>query len=83
MQIFLKTLWFAKILLWTFVTEMQFVVMLGIRAIGAEFISRLLHGWSVLWSDMYMCFIDLDKAIDRIPRKVMVLSLRQAGMPDG
>ena len=29
-----------------------------------------------------MCFLDLEKAFDRVPRKVFELAMRKKGMPD-
>ena len=31
---------------------------------------------------MYMCFIDLEKAFDRVPRRVMEWAMRKKGLPE-
>ena len=31
---------------------------------------------------MYMCFIDLEKAFDRVPRRVMEWAIRKKGLPE-
>ena len=31
---------------------------------------------------MYICFVDLDKAFDRVPRRVMVWAMRKKDLPE-
>ena len=31
---------------------------------------------------MYMCFVDLEKAFDRVPKKVSEWTMRKKGIPD-
>ena len=31
---------------------------------------------------LYMCFVDTEKAVDRVPRKVMEWAMRKKGLPE-
>ena len=54
------------------VDEMQFGFMPGIGTIDAVFIlRRLQEEYLDKEKKLYMCFVDLEKAFDKVPRKVL------------
>ena len=60
------------------VDEMQFVFMPGNGTIDAVFILRRLQ-WEYLEREkkLYVCFVVLEKAFDRVPRRVLDWAMRK------
>ena len=52
------------------------------EAIDAVFIQiRLQEEYHAKSKKLYMCFVGLEKALDRVPKKVMELAVRKTGIP--
>ena len=65
------------------VDEMQFGFIPGKGTIDAVFILRRLQEEQLdKGKKLYMCFVDLEKAFDRIPRKVLEWAMRKKVIPE-
>ena len=63
--------------------EMQFGFMPGKGTVDALFlVRRLQEEYMQKDRKLYLCFVDLEKAFDRVPRKVVEWSLRVKGVPE-
>ena len=60
---------------------MQFGFMHKIGTIDAVFILRRMKE-EHKGKKLYMCFVDIEKAIDRKPRKVLKWAMRKKGIPE-
>ena len=43
---------------------------------------RLQEDYHAKGKKLYVCFMDLEKAVDRVPRKVLECAMRKKGIPD-
>ena len=64
------------------IDDMQFGYMPGKGTIDAVFILReIQEGYLAKQKKLYMCFVDLEKALDRIPRNVVEWAMIKKGIP--
>ena len=56
--------------------------MLERGTINAVFIFRRMQEYHAKDKRLYMFFVDLEKAFDKVPRKVLELAMRMKGIPD-
>ena len=64
------------------VDNMQFGFMPGRRTTDALFIVKRMQEEYGEDKKLYICFMDLEKAFDRFPRRVMQWALRKKGLPE-
>ena len=64
------------------VDDIQFGFMPGKGTTDAFFILRMQEEFRGKEKKLYMCFVDLEKAFDRVPRKVMKWALRNKSLPE-
>ena len=63
--------------------KMQFGLMLGKETLDAIFMERKMQkGFQKQDKKLYMCFVDMEKAFDRVPRKVMERAMRKKGLSE-
>ena len=62
--------------------EMHFDFMPGKGSIVAVFILRRLQEEYIDKEKFYMCFVHLENAFDRVPRKVLEWAMRKIGIPE-
>ena len=65
------------------IDDMQFGFMLGKGTTHASFIlRRMQEEFREREQKLYTCFVELEKAFDRVPRKVMEWALRKKGLAE-
>ena len=63
--------------------KMQLEFMSGKRTVDAIFIvMRMQEEYQKKDKKLYMCFVDMEKAFDRVPRKVMEWAMRKKGLSE-
>ena len=62
---------------------MQFGFMPGKGTTDALFaVQRLLKEYRDKKKKLYLCFVDIEKTFDRVPRKIMEWAMRKKGLPE-
>ena len=65
------------------VDEMQIVFMPERRTIDAVFfLRRMQEEYHAKGKKLYMCFAEIEKALDRVPMKVLEWAMKKKGIPD-
>ena len=64
------------------VDEIQFGSMPERGTLDAVFILRTLRKYHIKGEKLYMCYVDLEKAYARVPRKVLEWTIRMKGIPE-
>jgi hypothetical protein len=66
------------------IDEMQCGIMPGCGTIDAIFMLRQIQEkYRHKMRNLYLCFVDLEKAFDRVPRRVIEWALRKKAVPEG
>ena len=60
--------------------KMQFGFMPGKGKVDAIFIVRMQEEYQKKDKKLYVCFVNMEKAFDRVPRKVMEWAMRKKGL---
>ena len=61
---------------------MQFGYMPGRETAGALFVVRKMQKEYRDKKKLYRCFVDIEKAFDRVPRKVIEWAMKNKGLPE-
>ena len=65
------------------IDSMQFGFMPGRGTADALFVvRRMQEEYKDKKKKLYMCFVDIEKAFDRVPRKMMEWAMRKIGLPE-
>ena len=62
--------------------EMQFGFMRGKETVDVIFTVRKMQKYQKKDKKLYLCFVDMEKAFDRVPRKVMEWAMRKKGLSE-
>ena len=65
------------------IDSMQFGFMSGRETTEALFVVKnMQEKYRDKKKKLYKCFVDIEKALDRVPRKVMELAMKKRGLPE-